>query len=430
MAITGLEDISFSKEEIKEEVGGSVNTTKTLIFKHQASAGELLINTTALSTPAEAAANGFTQPSLAEVAELQLLVNKKNLKIHSSRGIWLQMYEDFVVQDAHTIRLIGNIADSGGALEGEVFTVYATPVQANTVLTTDAKKMYQEYVLPDGQTLLNLGREYSVNTNSAYQIGSIRVFRNGQGPLLRNVGNVAADPLADGNYQEIDAGNGIGTTIEFNVAPSGQDDVIVVEFGLEYAGDLSIVGDIESLYGAFKKLIEDAAPAFGWPESRYLNFNPSEVERRTFGDLVYLWKQYTARQPEYSALLNFSTTSDTFVDVTNGTVTITNLTGRPMLIALTGDGTGATTGAVFGDASGSNAGQAVVGFSRGSTAIFQGQNLAVSAVGGATDIRVPPSAYWVIDTPGIGTHTYKVQLREVSAGTATLENCRLMVVEL
>jgi hypothetical protein len=283
MSITGQEDISYSKKELKESRAGSINTTKTLIFKHQASEGDLVIDTTALVAPSDALANGFVQDNPSAV---NLLVNKKNLKIHSSRGIWLQLYEDFIVTGQNTIQLIGNIADLGGALENEVFTIYAVPVQSNATITTDHKKQYQEYILADGQTVLNLGREYEVGRNITSQLGAIRVFRNGVGPQLRNVDNVAADPLADGNYQEIDAGNGLGTTIEFNVAPSGQDDVIVVEFGLEYAGDFSLVGDIQALYGSVLKLAEDVKDLGPYDITRYLTANPSEVERRAFGDHV------------------------------------------------------------------------------------------------------------------------------------------------
>ena len=106
MSILAPEGISFRKLEVKENRESSINTTKTLIFKHQATAGDLVINTTALVTPSEAASYGFTQPSLAEVAALNLLVNKKNLKVHSSRGVWLQMFEDFIVTGANTIHLI------------------------------------------------------------------------------------------------------------------------------------------------------------------------------------------------------------------------------------------------------------------------------------------------------------------------------------
>lgn len=293
MGITGTEDISLVRKEVKESQSGSILTTKTLIFKHEAGAGDLVIDTTALSVPSEALANGFVQDN---PSSLNLLLAKKNLKIHSSRGLWLQMHEDFKVVGANLIQLIGSIKDTGGALEGEVFTIYANTVQSNAVLTTDHKRNYQEYLLAEGQTVLNLGREYEVNRNPGIQIGAIRVFRNGAGPLLRNVGNAAADPLADGNYQEIEAAGGIGTTIEFNVAPSGQDDVIVVEFGLEYAGDFSLVGDIDALYGAILKLADDVKDLGPYDITRYINANPSQIERRAFGDMVLLLNQIVTEQ--------------------------------------------------------------------------------------------------------------------------------------
>lgn len=295
MSLIAKEDISISRKDVKESRNSSLNTTKTLIFKHEASAGDMLIDTTALVTPADALANGFVQPSLAEVASVNLLVNKNNVKIHSSRGVWLQMHDDYKIVGASKIQFIGNLELLGGALEGEVFTIYAAPIQATSILTTDHKKQYEEYVLAEGETVLNLGREYEVNRNPLRQIGAIRIFRNAQGPQLRNVGNAAAAPLADGNFHENDAGNGIGTSIEFNVAPSGQDDVIVVEFGLEYAGDFSLVGDIESLYGAILKLAEDTKDLGPFLISRYITANPSQVERRAFGDQVLELQSELAR---------------------------------------------------------------------------------------------------------------------------------------
>ena len=288
MSIIAKENISISKKDIKESrTKGSINLTKTLVFKHEANVGELSINTLSLAAPQEAVLNGFVQPSPSELAGLNLLVNKPNLKMHSSRGIWLQMYEDFVVTGANTIQLIGNIEALGGAEQDEVFTVYATPVQTNAIITTDHKKMFQEYLLPDGETVLNLGREFEVGRNAQIsQIGAIRVWRNGQGPLLRNVSNAAADENADGNYHEIDVGNGTGIQIEFNTPADGQDDVIVVEFGIEHAGDLSLVGDIHALYGAILKMADDVKDLGPFPISKYITANPSEVERRAFGDQV------------------------------------------------------------------------------------------------------------------------------------------------
>jgi hypothetical protein len=285
--VTGREDISYGKADVGK-TGGNLLTSKTIIFKDERSAGDTVINTEALVAPSFALSNGFQQPNVETLANLNLLVNRKNLRVHSSRGAWLQEKEDFLVTSASTIQLIGNIAALGGALEGEVFTVYAVPVQSTSLLTTDVKRQHHEYVLPVGQSVLNLGREYEVGRHleSGSQIGAIRVWRNGVGPLLRNVDNVAADPLAEGNYQEINGLNGVGTSIEFNDPATGADDVVVVEFGYEYAGDLSIVGDIQSVYGGLLALANDVGPAIGVNPTDWLTANPSEVERRSFGDTV------------------------------------------------------------------------------------------------------------------------------------------------
>lgn len=293
MSITAKEDISIAKEDIKESKKlQSLNTTKTLIFKHEAAAGEMGINISALNTPNSSAINGFSQPSLSDIASVNLLVNKNNIRLYSSRGGWLQLGDDFKVIGSQTIQFVGNMEALGGAAEGEIFTIYVTPVQTNVLLTTDHKRMYQEFVLAEGETVLNLGREFEVNKNPLIQIGAVRFWRNGVGPLLRNNGNAAASLLADGNYHEVDAGNGLGTSVEFNTPATGQDDVIVAEFGLEYAGDFSLVGDIESLYGAILKLANDVKELGPYPLSRYLSANPSQTERRAFGDAVL---SYAAR---------------------------------------------------------------------------------------------------------------------------------------
>lgn len=285
MALSGLEDISFSRKEVKESRDGSIHTTKTLILKHQANVGDVLIDAAALNAPADALLNGFVQDS---TLSLNLLINKKNLKIHSSRGLWLQMHEDFLVTSVSTIQLIGNIAATGGAEQDEVFTIYATPIQANAVITTDHKKQWQEYTLLDGETTLDLGREFEVRNTSTSQIGAIRVWRTGYNtPLLRNVANATASPSADGDYQEIDVG-GVGISLEFNIAPNGQDEKVIIEFGMEYAGDFSMNGDIQSLYGAVLKLADDVKELGPYDITRYLTANPSDVERRAFGDSVQL----------------------------------------------------------------------------------------------------------------------------------------------
>lgn len=316
MSLVAKENISIRRKDVKESKTGSLITTKTLIFKHEASLGEMVIDTTALVTPAESLTQGFVQPSLAEVSAANLLANKHNLKIHSSRGVWLQIYDDFRVTGANKIMFVGNIELLGGALEGEVFTIYATPIQSTAVVTTDHKRMTEEYLLLEGETVLNLGREFEVNRNPLKQVGAIRIWRNGIGPQLRNVNNAAAAPLADGNFHEVDAGNGIGIQVEFNIPPSGQDDVIIIDFGLEYAGDYSLVGDIDALYGSVLKLAEDVKDLGPYLISRYLNANPSQVERRTFGDTVLdILRRLIAPQPTAQFYLSANFVSDTTIPI-------------------------------------------------------------------------------------------------------------------
>lgn len=283
--VTGKEDRSYSKEDVGLKKG-NLSTTKTVVFKDERGAGDLVINTMALITPTEAASNGFLQPSVAQLNALNLIQNRKNIQVHSSLSGIMVDYETYAVTGANTIQLIGNKAALGGAAEGEVFTVKAVPVQTSSLLTTDAKKQYKEYILPDGQAILNLGREFDFGANIDSQIGSIRVFRNGVGPLLRNVANVVANPSADGDYHEISTGSLASTMIEFNIAPSGQDDTIVVEFGLEYAADLSIVGDQESLAGQLLAMAKDVGPAVGVNPNDWIISSPSQVERNEFGDEV------------------------------------------------------------------------------------------------------------------------------------------------
>lgn len=284
--VTGKEDISLVREDVAES-RFLAKAVKTLIFKHEASIGDTEIDLTNLVAPSEALAGGFIQPTSTDLASANLLTNKRNFRLHSSRGVELQQWEDFIVTGNTKIRLIGNIVDLGGALEGEVFTGYIAAVPVNNFITTDTKFFTRTYDLSVGQTLLNLGVEYEVGKGLIYdsQVGSIQVFRAGQ-IQARNAANAPASVSADGNYHEIDSGSGVGTQIQFNIAPTLTSEQIIVVFGVSFAGDFSLVGDMEALNGAFIKLIEDAAPAFGWPESRYLNFNPSAVERRAFGDLV------------------------------------------------------------------------------------------------------------------------------------------------
>ena len=283
-SITGTEDISLTKEDVLESKQFA-STARKLIFAHKATGGESGINLLSLVTPPELAANGFVQPATSEIASSRAIFNKKNFRLLSSINGELWMHDHYVITSEAFISFLNGIT----ALPGEIFRGEIIDVPQTAIVTADARSITRTYQLGIGQTLLNLGVLFKVGENltANSQIGSIKVWRNGF-LQMRNVGNALASPSADGNYQEYDPANlGTSNQIQFNIAPVGQADEIVVEFGLHvFSGDVEIYGAIEQLHGILFKLAQDAAPAFGNPLSNYLTANPSQVDRRQFGDLV------------------------------------------------------------------------------------------------------------------------------------------------
>ena len=283
-SIIAVEDISLAKEDILESKQFA-STARKIVFAHKATGGESGINLLSLITPTELSANGFVQPSTAEIAASRAIFNKKNFRLISSINGELWMHDHYVITSEAFISFLNGIT----ALPGEIFRGEIIDVPQAAVITADARSVTRTYQLAVGQTLLNLGVLYKVGENltANSQIGSIKVWRNGS-LQMRNVGNAAASPTADGNYQEYDPANlGTSNQIQFNIAPIGQTDEVIVEFGLHvFSGDVEIYGAIEQLHGMLFKLAQDAAPAFGNPLSTYLSANPSQVDRRQFGNLV------------------------------------------------------------------------------------------------------------------------------------------------
>lgn len=120
----------------------------------------------------------------------------------------------------------------------------------------------------------------------------------------------------------------------------------------------------------------------------------------------------------------FTTTSGTYVDVTNLSVTITT-TGRPVYLGLNGGWVGVSMSGT--DALGS------LSIKRGSTAILT-SNIAVSAEATdgstVTQLSVPSSCLSFIDIPAAGTYTYKVQALALVTSTTSVNNATLVAFEL
>ncbi len=105
----------------------------------------------------------------------------------------------------------------------------------------------------------------------------------------------------------------------------------------------------------------------------------------------------------------YSNATNVPTDVTNLSVTITT-TGRPVILGLIADGDVANDAQILfsNGASGTTANGSIL-FLRGATIISRnGTQVGVS--GGTTEsIVYPPGSFYMVDVPGAGTYTYKVQ---------------------
>lgn len=263
-------NISLSKKDLSKSRIPLVGT-RNVTFYHKATAGDLSINLLALSMPSEMPTN--VQATAAEISGAQLAINKKNLSLVSSANGLLMSGLHYVVTSSTTIQLIGLYEISGAEVD-EIFTGSINAAPVTDLVVASARSVDKTYTLAVGQTILNLGREYQTGQNINDDIGSIKVFVNG---VLAH---------RDTDYAEVDAGSGYGTTISFYAAPVSIPYSIAVDFGVMSITDNDAIGAIENLAGAIKKIAVDLADVAGTSESDYYSASPSEIERRTFGDMV------------------------------------------------------------------------------------------------------------------------------------------------
>jgi hypothetical protein len=263
-------NISLSKKDLTKSRIPLV-ASRNVTFYHKATAGDLSINLLALSMPSEMPTN--VQATVAEISGANLAINKKNLSLVSSANGLLMSGLHYVVTSSTTIQLIGLYAIAGAEVD-EIFTGVINSAPVSDLVVASARSVDKTYELGIGLTTLNLGREYEVGMNPNDDIGSIKVFVNG---MLAHRGV---------EYAEVDAGSGYGTTIQFFTAPVSIPYSVAVDFGVMSITDNDAIGTIENLAGAIKKIAVDLANVAGTSESDYYSANPSEIERRTFGDMV------------------------------------------------------------------------------------------------------------------------------------------------
>lgn len=284
-SIIGKENISYRKLRVPETTQGP-SCPQSIQFAHKFTGGETSFSLLSLTTPT-AELPGFTNPSPAVLAGTGLNANPNALRLTLSSAGQLIPYNNYRVYGT-TVVFVGALG-STGVPAGAVIFGEVTTLAPNPLVVGDGRFIRKSYTLASGQATLNLGFAYKIGVGlgAGDQIGEIKVYRGGV-LQMRNVGNATAAPGADGNYQEVDAGNGYGTSITFNAAASGQDEAIIVEMGYQLSsGNLQIWSELERLQGALYAIATDAAVGFGNPISNYLSANATELERRAFGDQVF-----------------------------------------------------------------------------------------------------------------------------------------------
>jgi len=271
---------------------------KSFSFAHEATAGTTVISLTALTTPTSYAAQGFLQPSASDLAAANLLLYKRNLRLHSTiRGVLLE-YDAYQVTGNATIRL------NFEAEDGEIFVGIVSDVSKSGLQVIDGKTLVATGELPADTTDFVVGQAFSLNKYPLAQVGDVLVFLNGQ-QMFRNVGNATASVSADGNYEELDAGSGLSNTIRFNLTSPSALPVLVVSNGmLAERPDGSLRAEIETLAGQNDALIDTVAALAGVPTSNFRSA-PNNVDLQTFGQRVIDLEETRAKLDEPNAWTSY-----------------------------------------------------------------------------------------------------------------------------
>ena len=279
----GIENISIKKEDFGT-YGVNQGRNETIQIACQAVLGQKTFDIRSIATPSAYSALGFKQASPEARDNLNLLAHRKRIKITSSLNGELIQYDSFIINSPYTFTLVGGY-EVEGTDQDEVLVLSIDTF--DKVCIQEQEHIVKTYTLLAGATLLNLGFDYEVGINPTEQIGSIKVTRLGK-RMYRNTDNVVASLGAEGNYHEIDSGNGLGTALEFNVAPL-EDEIVSIDFGYYTAeANIEVSSSMERLQSVMVAIAYDTAEGLHGDDniSRYLAASPNEIERNTFGNMV------------------------------------------------------------------------------------------------------------------------------------------------
>jgi hypothetical protein len=198
----------------------------------------------------------------------------------------LQDFLSYTISSSYQINFNGWTADAD-----EIFIGIVDHSPSTGLEVVDASMLVASGTLLATQQDFTTTEAFEVNKYPTKQAGAVLVFVDGV-QQFRNSGNATASPSADGNYQEVDNGSGLGTIIRMNSTEAYDRNVLVISNGL-LVNRPSASRDqaIESLAGQIDKMIPDLALATGNPTSTY-QAAPNNVDLKSFGDNVQKLQRY------------------------------------------------------------------------------------------------------------------------------------------
>lgn len=277
--ITGNGTLSLRKKDLENQKVPALSFRKTT-FAHKAVAGETGFNLASLTTPSELTSNGFSQPSVGELQNAQLLFYRNNLKLVSSaRGV-LMDFVSYNIVSSTQINWVGFTAEAD-----EIFVVEIDHNARTGMRVVDAAPLVATGTMAAGVQDFSVGMPFQINKYQNMQVGAVTVSVDGV-QQYRNSGNATASPGADGNYQEVDAGNGYGTIIRFNTTEVYSRNIAVVSTGLlvEKPNEAQLA-ELERVQGQIDKIIPTVAELAGVPETDF-QAAPNQIQLKQFGDRV------------------------------------------------------------------------------------------------------------------------------------------------
>lgn len=282
MATTAKSTRSKKRSDLKSQRTPSVGFSN-LLFAHEATAGDRIIDLTNLNPPSGAIIDDVSKLVAARINDY-----RRSLRLFNGSGKRLLEGVSYAIRGNTKIELLSDPS----AFEIFIGEIDAAPNTGLQVVGT--KRILRTGTITANATDINVGDFFPVGDNLDEQVGAVMLFVSGV-QFMRNDGNVdsatvlAASGFPDGNYQEIDAGAGFGTLLRLNTdETSGLDRsyIVIGTSNLVDNPEISTFDQLERHAGIIDRMADQLADTSGKPKQNFLAGAPSNALLKAFGDTV------------------------------------------------------------------------------------------------------------------------------------------------